>query len=193
MAELLQAAGHAVEPWTPPNLMEIFEVFTNFLMADKGHFFLETMKYETIDEAIRVNAMNYKTPVVIRNLVARLIGLLSYKMRRLWMSGCATAREQWLDNAKKDRLIYELTAAWEERGYDVLLCSAFTMPAVPPRYCSRILPAASYTSVYNLVGCPAGIVPVTQETAADQAHNTHIAWSLTSWIYFFNEHFMEND
>ena len=29
--------------------------------------------------------------------------------------------------------------------------------------------AASYTAVYNLVGCPAGILPVTTETAEDQA------------------------
>ena len=33
--------------------------------------------------------------------------------------------------------------------------------------------AASYTAVYNLVGCPAGILPVTTETAEDQAELLH--------------------
>ena len=30
-------------------------------------------------------------------------------------------------------------------------------------------PASSYTAVYNLIGCPAGILPVTRESAEDQA------------------------
>ena len=29
--------------------------------------------------------------------------------------------------------------------------------------------ASSYTAVYNLIGCPAGILPVTRESADDQA------------------------
>ena len=32
-----------------------------------------------------------------------------------------------------------------------------------------VLLAACYTAVYNLVGCPAGILPVTTETSLDQA------------------------
>jgi len=169
VVELLATAGHEVVPWTPPNLIDIFEVFTNFLLADKGHFFLKTMNDEVIDQAIEINAMNYKTPLKIKKVVAFLISFVSLKLSKFWAAGVQLSREQWMENAKKDRMIYELMQAWENNGFDVILCPAFSMPACPPSYCSRLLPAASYTSVYNLVGCPAGILPVTKENSSDQA------------------------
>merc|ERR1711892_124429 len=169
VVELLATAGHEVVPWTPPNLIDIFEVFTNFLLADKGHFFLKTMNDEVIDQAIEINAMNYKTPLKIKKVVAFLISFVSLKLSKFWAAGVQLSREQWTENAKKDRMIYELMQAWENNGFDVILCPAFSMPACPPSYCSRLLPAASYTSVYNLVGCPAGILPVTKENSSDQA------------------------
>ena len=40
-------------------------------------------------------------------------------------------------------------------------------------------PAASYTCVYNLVGCPAGIVPVTRRTSSSSSSLLiSICWSL---------------
>eukprot|EP00091_Calanus_sinicus_P017898 TRINITY_DN3900_c0_g1_i1.p1 TRINITY_DN3900_c0_g1~~TRINITY_DN3900_c0_g1_i1.p1 ORF type:complete len:317 (+),score=87.20 TRINITY_DN3900_c0_g1_i1:100-951(+) len=113
VVELLASAGHEVVPWTPPNLMDIFEVFTNFLLADKGHFFLKTMGDEVIDQAIEINAMNYKTPLKIKKVVSFLISFVSLKLSKFWSGGAMLSREQWVENAKKDRLIYELMQAWE--------------------------------------------------------------------------------
>ena len=39
-------------------------------------------------------------------------------------------------------------------------------------------PAASYTCVYNLVGCPAGIVPVTRRTSSSSSLLLSICWAL---------------
>ncbi len=39
-------------------------------------------------------------------------------------------------------------------------------------------PAASYTCVYNLVGCPAGIVPVTRRTSSPSSLLLSICWAL---------------
>ena len=36
-------------------------------------------------------------------------------------------------------------------------------------FVSVSMSASSYTAVYNLIGCPAGILPVTRESAGDQA------------------------
>jgi len=166
---LLTAAGHEVVPWTPPNLLDMFDVMTNFLFADKGHFFLKTMKNEVIDQAIAVNAMVFKTPKKIKKVVALFLRTFSLKLYKLWSAGLTSTQDQWLENAKKDRLIYEFMKTWEDNSFDVLICPAFSIPACEPKYCSRILPAASYTGVYNIVGCPAGILPVTRETGIDQA------------------------
>ena len=48
------------------NLIDAFSLFSHFVFADKGHNFNKTMKYETIDEAIKMNARVLGTPVLIR-------------------------------------------------------------------------------------------------------------------------------
>jgi len=169
VVDRLKEDGHQVEAWQPPGLPEIFNVFVQLLLADKGFHFLKTMKNEEIDEAIEVNAMNFKSPPKLKRMMALLFRLVSKKLSFLWSAGAEMSHEGWVQNAHKDRLIYQLTSAWEKSGLDVLVCPAFAMPAAPNALCSRLLPAASYTCVYNLVGCPAGIVPVTRETAEDQA------------------------
>jgi len=169
VVDLLAAAGHEVVPWTPPNLMDIFELGSNFLLADKGHFFLKTMRDEVIDESMETLATIYKIPIRIKKVVAFLLSFASLKLYKLWSAGMLLTREQWVANAKKDRLIYELTQTWENNEFDVVISPAFAMPACPPAYCSKLLPATSYTAVYNMVGCPAGILPVTKESADDQA------------------------
>ena len=107
---------------------------------------------------------------------------------KFFRSGKETSREIWALNAEKDKLIYTMMREWETRGFDVILSCPFPMPAISPKHCSKsvsgktndlidkfyrnksfMFPAASYTAVYNLVGCPAGILPVTTETAEDQA------------------------
>jgi len=168
VVDRLREDGHQVESWQPPGLPEIFNAFVQLLLADKGFHFLKTMKNEEIDEAIEVNAMNFKSPPTLKRIMALLFRLVSKKLSFLWSAGAEMSHEGWVQNAHKDRLIYQLTSAWENSGFDVLLCPAFAMPALPNALCSRLLPAASYTCVYNLVGCPAGIVPVTRESSEDQ-------------------------
>ena len=48
------------------DFVEAFQLFSHFVFADKGHYFNKTMKYETIDKAIQMNARVLGTPVFIR-------------------------------------------------------------------------------------------------------------------------------
>ena len=48
------------------DLREAFQLFSHFVFVDKGHNFNKTMKYETIDKAIQMNARVLGTPVFIR-------------------------------------------------------------------------------------------------------------------------------
>lgn len=170
VVDKLHAAGHIVEQWRPPGLKELMEVYNEFMLADKGHHALKAWKGEVIDQAIEVNSINYKTPWLVKRLLSPLIGLISKKSQQLFNAGPALSRDLWVENGKKDTTIYLLTKEWEEKGFDVVLCPGFSFPACPPQYCSRLLPACSYTAVYNVVGCPVGVVPVTRETQEDSAN-----------------------
>jgi len=108
VAGLLRAAGHQVEAWQPPDLPAIFDVFCHLLLADKGFHFLRTMRHEEIDQAIEVNALNFKSPPRLKRLVALLFRLVSKKLSFLWSAGAELSHEAWVANAEKDRLIYQV-------------------------------------------------------------------------------------
>ena len=48
------------------DLVEAFQLFSHLAFADKGYYFNKTMKYETIDKAIELNAQVLGTPLFIR-------------------------------------------------------------------------------------------------------------------------------
>ena len=52
--------------WTPTDFMKAFELFADFVFADKGFYFNKLMKYEKVDKAIEVNNLVMKTPVFLR-------------------------------------------------------------------------------------------------------------------------------
>ena len=103
------------------DLVEAFQLFSHFVFADKGHYFNKTMKYETIDKAIQMNARVLGTPVFIRclktfipnyrqllfllrDLVAYLVSFVSQKTARFLYSGVRTSAEMWEINTKRDAL-----------------------------------------------------------------------------------------
>merc|ERR1712228_247946 len=57
---------------------------------------------------------------------------------------------------------------WTHRQFDVVICPGFAFPATHPKYPARLLPATSYTAVFNTIGNPVGVVPVTRESTEDQ-------------------------
>jgi fatty acid amide hydrolase len=55
-----------------------------------------------------------------------------------------------------------MMAAWDAAGIDVAICPVYALPAPLHGTTSDLLEAASYAFVANLLGLPAGTVPVTR-------------------------------
>jgi len=167
--ELLKADGHEIIKWNPIDFFKAYKLFADFLVADKGYYFNKSMKYEEIDTSIELNNMIFKTPVFIRDLAAHVINLFSRVNAIFLFAGARTSREIWARNAEKDEMIYNMMREWERQGFDAIISCAFPLPAIAPKYCSSVVPAASYTGIYNLLGNPAGVMPVTTVNAQDTA------------------------
>merc|ERR1712126_652290 len=73
VVQLLADEGHSVEPWTPPQLGDLFRIFTNFLLADKGHYAVQNMKGEITDKAIEVNMLNFRCPKRLKTLICHIL------------------------------------------------------------------------------------------------------------------------
>ena len=110
----------------------------DFMGADEGPHALKTWKNIPLDEAIASAELAYKLPRIVKCLVSPLLRLVSYKLYRLAQSGPRLSRDLWVKNAERDALEYNLMAAWEEGGYDVLIAPAWSIPAPPARYCSSL-------------------------------------------------------
>merc|ERR1719342_147229 len=127
------------------------------------------MKYEEIDKSIELNNMIFKIPVFIRDLAAHVINLFSRVNAIFFFAGARTSREIWTRNAEKDEMIYNMMREWERQGFDAVISCAFPFPAIAPKYCSRVVSAACYTAIYNVLGNPAGVMPVTVVNSLDTA------------------------
>merc|ERR1719402_1680267 len=75
---------------------------------------------------------------------------ISPSMVEFWTGGAEMTRDLWLANGRKDAATYQLTRAWEEKGFDVIICPAFSFPAPPPDYPAWLMPGGSYVGVWNV-------------------------------------------
>jgi fatty acid amide hydrolase len=57
----------------------------------------------------------------------------------------------------------------DEQALDLVICPAYPVPAVPHGTSGDVIRGQSYTSLWNLLGYPAGVVPVTTVAAAEDA------------------------
>ncbi|KAH0618658.1 hypothetical protein JD844_018055 [Phrynosoma platyrhinos] len=66
----------------------------------------------------------------------------------------------------------EFIAEWRKLELDVILCPALG-PAFNEGYPGKLFAATSYTNLYNVLNFPAGIVPVTTVSRADEEELVH--------------------
>ena len=144
---LLQQDGHELVEFNPPGLAKVAALELEFLFADKGYHALNAFNGENLDMAIEAVEYVYKIPRIIKFLITPVLRWLSPKLEEMMNCGSEYSRDLWVKNAEKDKLTYEIMAAWEEGGFDVLLAPAASVPAPPPRYCSWLLPGSHFASV----------------------------------------------
>ena len=66
VVSLLRAAGHHVETWTPLDINKGFSLYFDFLLADKGSEFIQKMKFEKIDQSVKISHKAFSIPVAVR-------------------------------------------------------------------------------------------------------------------------------
>ena len=136
---LLESNGHEVVQFTPPGLGKLAQLELEFLYAHKGYHALNAFDGIPLDKAIEAVVINYKLPRIIKFLLSPVLKWVSDKLYHFIHCGPELSRDLWVKNAEKDAIEYNLMAAWEEGGYDVLIAPACSIPAPPSNYCSWLL------------------------------------------------------
>jgi fatty acid amide hydrolase len=173
-AAMLADAGATVCPWQPPSLSEAYHLSMGILSADRGAGMRRMLGRGARDPRI---AALVTIAARSRPTVAALGGLL----RMLGQHGMADGikafghGDTWhYWQLVEAQLNYQqrFKAALDEADggpFDLIVCPASSLPAWKHGSARELNLGGAYTILYNLLGYPAGVVPVTRVRAGEES------------------------
>nr|CAB3244153.1 fatty-acid amide hydrolase 1-like [Phallusia mammillata] len=170
--QALELAGHKLIPFQVPKIDEAMRIFTAAVYGDGGKMTLNRLKGEVEEPRLKSLYRKWRMPSVFRWIITFYLSLKSPRIAkdfllhggesctvdRLWKLECEAAKY------KKD--FFDL---WESKEVELdgIICPPFPVVAGPYKHFENMTALMSYTALYNLVNCPAGVLPVTKVTQAD--------------------------
>ncbi|GAB0193126.1 vitamin D3 hydroxylase-associated protein [Grus japonensis] len=145
--KLLQDAGHTLVPFAPPKIDYVVdELFTRGIFSDGAAHLVDCFKGDIVDPNLKSQFNTYRLPTLVKRILAIILKPIVY---------CT-----------------EFIAKWRKLRLDVILCPVLG-PAFNHGYAGKLFAATSYTNLYNVLNFPAGVVPVSTVTRADEEELKH--------------------
>ena len=166
-AEMLTAAGARVTKWTPPDIDEAIDLFFGLLTADGGRGLGTLSRGNTIDSTIAPLMMFAQKSRRTLGIIRLLLNAAGQRgsSDKLRAFGHADTHHYWqLVERQMDYRERFLRALNESPGgpFDVVLCPPCAVPAYTHGAARDLGLIGSYHLLANLLGFPAGVVPVTR-------------------------------
>lgn len=162
-AEALERAGAIVVPFAPPRADEHYLMLACAVTSDGLATLDGWLGDDRVIAPVALNRRLAHTPAKVRQGLSRALGLLGE--RRLAKTLGAVGQR---DVAAYWKLAYDRLAMqrgeldrWNELSLDCVVCPATATPAAPHGSTADFTPAAAYTTRYNVLNLPAGVVSVT--------------------------------
>ncbi len=172
-AGMLAGRGAQVVEWRPPDVAEAQRIFFGALSADGGRGPLRLLGKNKRDPRIASLITLASSP---RPVLAALGGAL-------WLGGQRNIPRLLTYFGHTDTASYwsliEAQVAYQRRfadaldhddggPFDVIICPACALPALPHGASQDLVTAGAYATLYNVLGYPTGIVPVTRVRADEE-------------------------
>ncbi|XP_039340934.1 vitamin D3 hydroxylase-associated protein-like [Mauremys reevesii] len=168
--KLLQEAGHTLVPFTPPRIDYVVdELFTRGLFSDGAANLLDKFKGDIVDPTLKSQINCYRLPILVKKILALILKPVYPRIARDLnaLCGVGSAKNLWKHHVAVAAYRTEFIAKWRKLELDVMLCPALG-PAFNKGYPGKLFAASSYTNLYNVLNFPAGVVPVSAVTEADE-------------------------
>jgi fatty acid amide hydrolase len=163
-AEILRRAGATIVEFTPPRASEHYLVMAGGLSADG----MQTMNAALGDDAVIAPlALNRRIGSSSRSVTRGLsrVARLAGEKRLADILGIAGERsvaEVWALARERTAMQRGELDAWNAQALDLVLCPATATAAPQHGVTGDFTAAAVYTTRYNLLNLPAGVVPLTR-------------------------------
>ncbi|KAF4797144.1 vitamin D3 hydroxylase-associated protein-like protein [Turdus rufiventris] len=166
----LQAAGHQLVLFSPPRIPYVInELFFKTFFADGGHTWLDVFTGDIVDPGLKSQVNSCKIPRLVKKLLALLLKPVFPRLADYLsaLAGMRSVKEMWNHHHEIQEYRSQFIAQWKELQLDVVLCPVLG-PAFTTGYPGKLLYAISSTMLYNVLNFPAGVVPVSTVTEADE-------------------------
>ncbi|KFQ85460.1 Vitamin D3 hydroxylase-associated protein, partial [Phoenicopterus ruber ruber] len=169
--KLLQDAGHTLVPFAPPKIdYMVDELFTRGIFSDGAAHLVDCVKGDIVDPNLKSQFNTYRLP----GLVKRILAIILKPIVSVWSCLVCVIGNLQSGEVSVCREVYrtEFIAKWRKLRLDVILCPMLG-PAFNHGYAGKLFAATSYTNLYNVLNFPAGVVPVSTVTRADEEELKH--------------------
>ena len=172
-AAALRAAGATVTEWQPPDVSQALDLFFSIMSADGGAGMKHALGRDKRDPRIG-------TMLAMGGRSATTLGLLGRLLRLAGQPGLAQGiknfghRDTWhywqvVEAQMEYQRRFAQALDHDDGGpFDLILCPATALPAWTHGAGQNLVLAGAYTALYNVLGYPAGVVPVTRVRAGEE-------------------------
>lgn len=170
-AEKLRAAGVTVEHWSPPDVAEAFAVYVGILYAEgwdsPKRIVGKDQRWAVLNQFFQLRLIpDFLMPILVPLLEffgQKSAGRVARASRRLDAAGYWAITDR--RTLYRDRFLNALDAG----KYDAILCPVDGLPPLRHGASFYLTEAISYTILFNLLGMPAGVVPMTRIAAGEES------------------------
>nr|MBA3827205.1 hypothetical protein [Ktedonobacterales bacterium] len=160
-----------VEDWSPPDVPRGMAAFVGILGADGGETYTANLGSDKATPQIAALMQAAHLPRAVRPAAVRL--LRASGQARTAMAAThirpRTATEYWTLTQERNAVRDAFLTALAARRFDAIICPPHALPALTHGASTQVSLAASYSMIYNLIGFPGGVVPVTRVRAGEES------------------------
>jgi fatty acid amide hydrolase len=171
--DILQNRGAQVTAWTPPDVSHALDLFYGILSADGGRSFKRVLGRDKRDARIATLELFGRRSRPVLSVIGGLLNMLGQHglagLLRNFGHGDTLHYWQLVEEqmAYQQRFLHALDT--DDGGpFDIILCPACALPALTHGSSRDLGVAGGYTALYNLLGYPTGIVPLTRVHAEEE-------------------------
>ncbi|CAG9537517.1 unnamed protein product [Cercopithifilaria johnstoni] len=157
--EKLKAAGHELVLFHLPDPENAASLFYRNLMPYGKDQLLKLYADEVIPPSFRTFIFLLKLPFYVCSTISYILSFISTSLSIVAGSYVKSLGDLQITHELTDQYTEKFIEQWKTLELDALICPAFTVPAVPHDYPSRLGVCAFATGLFNLLDLPAGVVP----------------------------------
>ncbi|XP_078489728.1 fatty-acid amide hydrolase 1-like isoform X2 [Ciona intestinalis] len=168
--EILEKAGHTLVPFKVPRIEDAVRILSSALFADGGRTCMENLKNDLVDPANRYLYWRLSCPAFLRPIVKYIVGWGSPRIANdlmVYGGGDCSVYRLWKIQAETEKYKKEFFTQWRDLDLNAMICPPFPIAAAPIGSVEHTTALASYTTLFNLLNCPSGVIPVTKVSQAD--------------------------